>query len=247
MPYFPDPDRPVEAILHAAGFRRTLPLRSAPRDWAHGPTIAISRQVGARGTTIARAVGARLGWRVYDHELLDRVAQEMNVGPSALEALDERGSSWLQEWLESLGGRRFNAGSYAQHLVHTLFVLARPGYCVIVGRGAAQVLPGATTLRVRLVATLKDRLRTISEELGMAPAMARRYVERKEQERFRFVREHFHCDPTDPLQYDLTLNTSRFSVDECADFVVAALCVRHPQVSGTGPAASAAGEATASA
>ena len=36
-------------------------------------TIAISRQSGARGTTTARAVGERLGWAVYDRELVERI------------------------------------------------------------------------------------------------------------------------------------------------------------------------------
>src|SRR5881392_3313234 len=101
---FLDSNRSVEALLSAASFRRTLPLRSAPRTWAHGPTIAISRQVGARGAAVAQALGARLGWRVYDHELLDRIAQEMNVEVAALKSLDEQGTNWLQDSLESLGG-----------------------------------------------------------------------------------------------------------------------------------------------
>jgi len=38
-------------------------------------TIAISRQAGSSGADIARAVGARLGWPVYDHELLTRTPE----------------------------------------------------------------------------------------------------------------------------------------------------------------------------
>jgi cytidylate kinase len=217
-------NRSVAALLQANSFRRTLPLRSAPRHWAQGPTIAISREVGAGGATVARAVGARLDWRVYDHEILDRVAEDMHVRVGSLETLDERGAMWLQEWLQSLGGEhRVNACSFSQHLIHALFTLAQPGHCIIVGRGAAQVLPGTTTLRVRLVAALKDRVHCIAQQLGLAPAMAKHYIDRKEQQRIRFVKDHFHCDPTDPLQYDLTLNTSRFSVEQCTDLIVSAL------------------------
>ena len=42
-------------------------------------TVAVSRESGARGTSTAREVGARLGWTVYDHELLERIAQEMKL------------------------------------------------------------------------------------------------------------------------------------------------------------------------
>ena len=50
-----------------------------------------------------------------------------------------------------------------------------------------------------------------------------RWVARTDQERNAFVHSHFHKDPTDPHEYDLVLNSSRLSVDECADCVVAAL------------------------
>ena len=36
-------------------------------------TIAVSRQVGARGSSVAREIGARLGWPVYDRELLEQI------------------------------------------------------------------------------------------------------------------------------------------------------------------------------
>jgi hypothetical protein len=64
-------------------------------------TIALSRESGARGTSTAREVGARLGWAVYDHELLERIAQEMNLRTSLLESVDERKVSWLQECVEA--------------------------------------------------------------------------------------------------------------------------------------------------
>ena len=37
--------------------------------------IAVSRETGAGGGTISRMVGQKLGWKVYDHELLEAIAQ----------------------------------------------------------------------------------------------------------------------------------------------------------------------------
>ena len=36
--------------------------------------ITISREAGARGSTVARLVGKKLGWTVYDQELLEYIA-----------------------------------------------------------------------------------------------------------------------------------------------------------------------------
>src|SRR5262249_20270453 len=60
-------------------------------------TIALSRQSGAGGGTIARAVGARLGWSVYDRELLQKIGDEMGLQATLLERVDEKRESWLGE------------------------------------------------------------------------------------------------------------------------------------------------------
>src|SRR6516164_7894312 len=73
--------------------------------FAHSPdheiqpdlTIAISRQAGASGGEVARAIGNRLGWPVYDQELVKRIAQEKGVKEQLLATLDERYVGWLEE------------------------------------------------------------------------------------------------------------------------------------------------------
>src|SRR5262245_49520086 len=60
-----------------------------------GFTIALSREAGTQGTTLAREVGKRLGWPVFDHELIELIAQEMGTKPAALESVDEKRFTWL--------------------------------------------------------------------------------------------------------------------------------------------------------
>lgn len=217
-------DSTLEHWFRSLSYRR--PPRPEPddatlRNWAEGPTIAISRQVGARGTTIARVVGAKLGWPVYDHELLEKLAAEMEVGLNWLKCRDERTSNWLQERLASLSGDpMMSDGSFRHHLIRVLFALACKGHCVIVGRGAAHTLPAATTLRVRLIGALEDRTRFMARQLGIDPEQAASRVARLDRERDGFVKQNFHRDPSDPLQYDLILNSSRFDDDEAADIIV---------------------------
>jgi hypothetical protein len=97
-------------------------------------TVAVSRESGARGTSTAREVGARLGLTVYDHELLERIAHEMKLRTSLLESVDEKKVSWLQECVEGFASVPSVSGSaYVHHLIETLFSLATHGECVIVG------------------------------------------------------------------------------------------------------------------
>jgi cytidylate kinase len=188
------------------------------------PTIAINRQAGARGSTIAQIVGQRLGWPVYDHELLQQIASQMQVRVSLLETVDERIMPWLEERIETfLSGPTVNDASYFRHLVQTILSLGEHGQAVIVGRGASFMLSSRTTLRVRLVAELEDRIAAMIGQRGLSLDQATRYVRDTDRERARFVKEHFHVDVADPLHYDLVLNASRLSTSGCAAIIVAAL------------------------
>jgi cytidylate kinase len=203
-------------------------------------TIALSRESGARGTLTAREVGALLGWTVYDHELLEQIARGMDLRTSLLESVDEKRVSWLQECVEAFAAVPSVSGSaYLHHLIQTLLSLATHGECVIVGRGAAQVLPVETTLRVRLVAPIEWRVAAISQKLGVSREEAARKVEMIDRERIRFVKDYFRKDAADPRQYDLVLNSSRYSVGECAELIVEGLrrLQAHTPVATPGPAA----------
>ncbi len=54
------------------------------------------------------------------------------------------------------------------HLVETLRALGAHGECVIVGCGAAFILPAKTTLRVRLVSPLPQRIQVVSRQYGIS-------------------------------------------------------------------------------
>jgi cytidylate kinase len=200
--------------------RAAVPLHPPPVTFS----VAISRQAGANGPAIARAVGTLLDWPVYDQELLRAIAGEMGVRAELLQSVDEKHRSWLQECVDALGAApTVTQSGYVHHLAEILLALAAMGDCVIVGRGAAQVMPAATTLRVRLVGPHAERVRGIERRFGISHDEAARWVDRTDQDRVRFVRDHFHRDPTDPALYDLILNSVRFSVAECAELILDAL------------------------
>lgn len=187
-------------------------------------SIAISREAGANGPAIARAVGESLNWPVYDKELVQKIADEMGLHANLLQSVDEKQIGWLKECLRSFTSEpNVNEMAFVRQLLETLLSLAAHGECVIIGRGAAVVLPAETTLKVRLVAPVRERVESIWQRLGISRAEAENWVRKTDCERQRFVVDHFHKDPSDPQYYDLVLNTSRFTVAECTEFIVEAL------------------------
>ncbi|MGE3806872.1 MAG: AAA family ATPase [Gemmataceae bacterium] len=187
-------------------------------------SIAITRQAGANAPKIAQEVGAHLGWPVYDHQLVEHIAEDHGLRVRLLDTVDEKTTSWIRDCIESFGLEHgVTLPGYVRYLVETLHTLSKHGHCVLVGRGAAQVLPPETTLRVRLIGSLHDRVQSISDRHGISPQEAKDWVDKKDRERNKFVRDHFHKDPNDPNAYDLTLNSHRYSVKECAEMIVKAL------------------------
>ncbi len=209
----------VQALVqsHAAADQSSKGLAPPRRPF----TIAVSREVGALGSTVAREVGRRLGWPVYDREILEKIAEEMQRPAFHLEFVDERASSWLEESFSSLLSQyHVRPGTYLKYLIGTVRGLGAVGRCVIVGRGANFILPAETTLRVRLVASPKDRAEILARRLGLSAAEAVPWMEKTERQRGEFVKHTFQRDATDPHNYDVVLNMSRLTADDAADTIV---------------------------
>jgi hypothetical protein len=218
--------RQAQALQQLFGYmtRRNQTRTDEPRTTLDSFTIALSYEAGAPGHEVAAEVGARLQWPVYDHELLEWIAQELNLPVAVVEEFDEKRQSWLLECMESFVSKpELSECRYTRHLIALIHSLGDQGRCVIVGRGAAYILPPQSTLRVRLVGEREDRIDAFSRRLQLDRPTAARKVEEINRERRRFIREHFHADPTKARNYDLVLNTSQWSPADCADFIVQAL------------------------
>ncbi len=187
-------------------------------------TIAITREAGTRGKTVAEEIGRQLGWPVYDRELIEKTAEHLRRPAFHIEGGDERPVGWLEDCLTGLLTQyRVPTGTYLKHLIGVVRGLGLIGHCVLVGRGANFVLPPATTVRVRLVAALADRVKVMAALHGLSAKGAARKVAQTDLDRREFVRANLHVDPADPDHYDVLLNTSRLSPTECARVVIAVL------------------------
>jgi hypothetical protein len=187
-------------------------------------TVAISREAGAPGMEVAREIGKRLDWPVYDRELIDLIAQQSGLRSELLDTVDEHDRNWLVEAVASFKRRdEISSAGFVHHLVHVLGALAAHGRCIVVGRGAAACLPRATTLRLRVVADLGDRVHRIAREQQLSEDEALDVVQRTDRERTKFVANHFHRDIHDVHNFDLVVNASRLTPATCAELAIKAL------------------------
>jgi cytidylate kinase len=187
------------------------------------PLITVSREFGAQGAPLAELLGRRLGFTVWDKELVQAVAEESGGAERIVETLDEHGRKAIEDAMRgTLMGVQHTHLQYLRTLVRVVRTIAAHGNGIIVGRGANYICDPATILRVRVVCPLDVRVRRYAAQHHLDERQARRMVEELEAERVEFVRQHFKRDVAAPADYDLVVNSGTYTLEEMADVVVAA-------------------------
>jgi len=188
-----------------------------------GPYLQISRDKGAGGHQVADLVGQKLGWQVFDRQIVDAVSARTQMRQQLVENLDEKTRGGLEDFLRQVLTREIGSTDYMVHLRQVLLTLGQQGDVVIVGRGSEYILPAQFGLRVRMVAPFEVRAERIARADGLTLDAAQALVARVDQERKDFIHGQFQKDAYDPLNYDLVVNTGALTVERTAEIVLAAL------------------------
>ena len=222
-------ETPRESPRH--GFQGDRGAPPLPRSGPAALTIALSRESGARGGTIARRAGRKLGWQVYDQELLEYMAQEAIVSQGVLDAPSDTSADWPEARLRQLlHDRAITEHPTILNLARVVLALGAQGQAVLIGRGAGCVLPRETTLNVRIVAPLHERIAYMGQWLRLTVEEATERVRLRDERRTEFVANNFQRDPNDVHCYDLILNSSLFGEDVCAELIAQAARARAAQL-----------------
>ncbi|MEN6405039.1 MAG: cytidylate kinase-like family protein [Thermoguttaceae bacterium] len=186
--------------------------------------VTISREAGANGSEIGRRVGEMLGWRVFDKNLLDYIADRFQLPRVMLDLVDETRSNWVYDVLGTWMDRKLVPHEkFVACLVRVVTAASRGEHAVFVGRAAQFLLPRHELLAVRLVASPKYRIQQIREELGVDEGDARRQMHELDAGRHELAQRFFHHDITDPHLYDLVINVERCGKLHAAEEIVAAV------------------------
>ena len=212
------------------GYQGDRSVSSAPPAVPAALSIAVSREAGARGGTIGRRVGRKLGWQVYDQELLEYLIQDSAVQHGLLENLPEAARRWVEEQLAGLrASGDVDDSPTALTLARLGLALGAQGQVVLIGRGAGYLLPRPTTLHVRLVAPLEDRVAYMSQCLRLTLEEARQRVRMRDARRSEYLTTFLHRQPGDLYGYDMVLNTSTVGEELSAELIVQAARARTAQ------------------
>jgi cytidylate kinase len=153
-----------------------------------------------------------MGLGVMRHEVLDHVADRMNVPKSLIGRLRE-GKAGFVERLTA------DQRSVALHTADELFALAARGDVVLRGWGATCLLrPVPHVVCVRITRSLERRVEWLMRKLETEDAaFAEAEVRRSDRAHAARMHELFDVTWGDPVLYDLVINTDRVSVDSAVE------------------------------
>jgi cytidylate kinase len=198
------------------------------------PFVTISRQAGAGGQSLARAmlgVFARQddvalfgGWHVFDRRLCEIVAEDPKLTGSLESLVTEAYRTRTEDFLRNLLTTTTDQDFVMEGVFRSVRTVAGMGKSIIVGRAGSQVTKGmGSGLSIRLVAPETVRIARLMERHGIDERTARDQARKRDADRARLLRRHFRTDIDDPLGYDAVWNTAEVSPDEIAECVAAIL------------------------
>ena len=186
--------------------------------------ITISRESGSGGTLLAEKLAKELGFDLFHREVIQEMAQSADISSRIMETLDEKGLSVLEDSIAAMiRDRHLWPDQFLKYLMKVIGTIGKHGRAVIVGRGAQFILPQDETLRVRVIAPLLVRIHTISHELDISETEAQKMILKTDANRRSFSRKYFYADVSDPINYDLVINTARMGIETAVKTIIAAL------------------------
>ncbi len=198
------------------------------------PVITISRQYGSQGHEVGQKVAEKLSIPYFDKSLIALAAQQSGFSEAAFEYADEKaGSSLLYSMVTSgMGVAARIAGTNELPINDKLFLIqsdiirdaADKGPCVIVGRCSNYILREyPNVFKVFIHAKKEDRVKHAIEVDGIDANKAADFVTKRDKQRANYYNFYSSLRWDDINAFNLTLDTSLFSVDEAADIIIKAI------------------------
>lgn len=184
--------------------------------------ITVSSQPGSGGSVIAKDVAEQLGFDFFDKTLIEVIAESAHVSSKLVESVERESLSGIEDFIASFIKKEYlYPGLYLKHLMKVVSAIALHGKAVIVGRGANFIIPSELRFSLRTVAPQEKRIENIARTFEVSLEEAKGRVLQRESRRSAFVRHSFNKKVSDPVNYDMVINTGRTTIEEAAQGVCA--------------------------
>ncbi len=195
------------------------------------PVITISRQFGSGGHEVGEKLARQLDVPFYDKALIAMAAKQSGLSEEVFANADEKATSSLL-YSMVMGSYSFGArvpGINEMPINDKLFIIqsdiikkaAADGPCVIIGRCADYILrEHENCLNVFVHANKEDRIRRSVAKKDCEERKAADFVTKKDKQRANYYNFYSNKRWDDLQNYDITIDTSRFTVDEAVELLM---------------------------
>ena len=194
--------------------------------------ITISRQFGAGGITLGELVSKKLGYRFFDNEIIQMVADKAKVSTNWVESMEKEAGGKIQRLLSGMVSKRLvdrildmdhgyiDEEIYVDLLHQIIRKIAVEGDAVILGRGSQYILHNEKdTFHVLLVADKEYRIGFIEEKYHLKPRQAVQMVNNEDKRRVNLYQKFGRLDYDSTAHYHLILNMRRVPVESAAELM----------------------------
>jgi cytidylate kinase len=201
--------------------------------------VALSASYGAGGSRVGPELAQRLGVPFLDRAIPFAVSERLDVDVQTAHEHDERlGGGRLERILRGFIGQNVGAPvpiaaemtideDFRRATEEVLLAQAKSGEGVILGRGAAIVLcDRPNVLRARLDGPAERRAAQAAQLAGISTQEARETLKRLDRAHAEYTRRFYAADIRDPELYDIVLDSTRISLDRCAELLEVAARAR---------------------
>jgi cytidylate kinase len=188
------------------------------------PVITVCMEPGSGGSVIAQNIAKELDFDFFHNDIINEIAKSSHISSQVIETLEKERLSGINDFISSLIDDKYLwPGLYLEHLMKIVQVIGKHGRAVIVGRGANFILPEKERFSARVVSPLDVRIQNVVREYSVSKNAAKRRILRRESMRRAFVRQSFHENIADPLNYDLILNSRKLKINSAVNAVIGAI------------------------
>ena len=172
------------------------------------PIITISRGSYSRGKDVAERLARELGCECVSREIILEASEQFNIpeiqlvhaiedAPSILDRLT-RGTERYLAYVRAALLKRVQKGDVVYH-----------GFA---GRLLLRDVP--SVLRVRIIASIEDRIQEVVRRDGVSEDEARERIAKADEERRKWSQHLYHVDPRDVSLYDIVVQIRPMTVDD---------------------------------
>ncbi|MCB9249471.1 MAG: cytidylate kinase-like family protein [Ignavibacteriales bacterium] len=198
-----------------------------------GVTLTISRQSGIDTNILCTKLDENFSdyyqtnWVYFDKELFEKVISDHNLPPRIQKFLTEQKVPAFSQMLNELLGIHPPIRKLIHKMASTILNLAEIGNVILIGRGANVISANLkNAYHVRLVAPLEERINFYLETTDVSRERAKKILLNEDENRRDFLFRTFKKDIDDPLIYNLTINVSKYNLEELTKTIFEAVKVK---------------------